>query len=414
MHIVYLTSEFTINNFHCGGLANYISNMANILTGNGHIVTIAITDRSSDKKKGFEWKKNIWIEYLRLIDLDVSFLNSSNRKTGFSFYYTLQGLTNNALIETKLFSIHQKRRIDVVQYSSELLVYAAKSCFFPSLVRITCLDFYFRLAYLPKFDFNNAEENINRRERMQLDSIGRSLVSIGPGKLFGSIAEKFSGKRVYIIESPFYSNKEIWNYEIYKGQLKDKKYILFFGSLGYIKGVYTIADIIYRIFDKYSDVYMVFAGKVRDINGAEDNRRRVYKVLCENAKQYADRIIFLGEIEKNSLYPVIEQAHFCLLPSRVDNLPNTCIESMGLGKIVIGTRGASFDQLIKDGYNGYLGERDNGQSYLEAIDKVMSLEEEEKELISKRAVNRIQKMNPETMYHKYYNLYQRVIRKFKK
>lgn len=24
MHIVYLTTEFTIDNFHCGGLANYV------------------------------------------------------------------------------------------------------------------------------------------------------------------------------------------------------------------------------------------------------------------------------------------------------------------------------------------------------------------------------------------------------
>ncbi len=42
------------------------------------------------------------------------------------------------------------------------------------------------------------------------------------------------------------------------------------------------------------------------------------------------------------------------LPSRIDNLTNTCIESMALGKVVIGTQGAIFEQLIEDGVNCFL------------------------------------------------------------
>jgi glycosyltransferase involved in cell wall biosynthesis len=43
-----------------------------------------------------------------------------------------------------------------------------------------------------------------------------------------------------------------------------------------------------------------------------------------------------------------------VLPSLVDNLPNACLEAMALGKPVIGTSGASFEELLTDGISGFL------------------------------------------------------------
>ena len=43
-----------------------------------------------------------------------------------------------------------------------------------------------------------------------------------------------------------------------------------------------------------------------------------------------------------------------MLPSLIDNSPNSCLEAMGLGGVVIGTRGSSLDELITDGVNGFL------------------------------------------------------------
>ncbi len=38
----------------------------------------------------------------------------------------------------------------------------------------------------------------------------------------------------------------------------------------------------------------------------------------------------------------------------MDNFPNACIEAMYFSKVVIGTDGASFEQLITHGKNGLL------------------------------------------------------------
>src|SRR6185369_11371319 len=43
-----------------------------------------------------------------------------------------------------------------------------------------------------------------------------------------------------------------------------------------------------------------------------------------------------------------------VLPSLIENFPNVCLEAMGLGKVVIGTVGTSFDELISDETTGFL------------------------------------------------------------
>jgi glycosyltransferase involved in cell wall biosynthesis len=69
---------------------------------------------------------------------------------------------------------------------------------------------------------------------------------------------------------------------------------------------------------------------------------------------FVDRLILLENLPHSRLYPVIEGARLVALPSLIDNMPNSCLEAMGIGKVVIGTEGASFEELISDGVNGFL------------------------------------------------------------
>jgi glycosyltransferase involved in cell wall biosynthesis len=69
---------------------------------------------------------------------------------------------------------------------------------------------------------------------------------------------------------------------------------------------------------------------------------------------------------------VIRQALAVVLPSRMDNLPNTCIEAMAEGKAVIGTRGTSFEQLIEDGVSGLLCDVDDPTALRASIERLLA------------------------------------------
>jgi glycosyltransferase involved in cell wall biosynthesis len=61
-----------------------------------------------------------------------------------------------------------------------------------------------------------------------------------------------------------------------------------------------------------------------------------------------------GSLPKPHLYSVLQQAEAAVLPSQVDNLPNTVIESLMFGVPVLGTSGASIDELVAEGCTGHL------------------------------------------------------------
>ena len=56
-----------------------------------------------------------------------------------------------------------------------------------------------------------------------------------------------------------------------------------------------------------------------------------------------------------------------MLPSLMDKLPNALLESLGLGKVVIGTRGASFDEVLTHNKDGLLIEKDDPQQLAQTL-----------------------------------------------
>jgi len=79
------------------------------------------------------------------------------------------------------------------------------------------------------------------------------------------------------------------------------------------------------------------------------------------------------ELPHEQVYPLIRGARAVVLPSLVDNFSNTCLEAMALRKIMIGTEGTSFEELIVDGGNGFLYQPGDPESLDKAIEKLLAL-----------------------------------------
>lgn len=111
---------------------------------------------------------------------------------------------------------------------------------------------------------------------------------------------------------------------------------------------------------------------------------------------------------------MIKHAQLCILPSRSDNLSNACLEAMALGKIVISTDKSSAEQLITDGYNGFLTKMDDAEELYRKVRYVINLSDQEKEAIGSRAEDRVQDLTPEKVYVKMMTAYAETIDRFRR
>jgi glycosyltransferase involved in cell wall biosynthesis len=83
--------------------------------------------------------------------------------------------------------------------------------------------------------------------------------------------------------------------------------------------------------------------------------------------QRAEQVHVTGPLVRAQTYAVLQRADATVLPSLVDNLPNTVIESLMLGVLVIGTRGASIDELVEEGKTGHLVEVGDPRGLADAL-----------------------------------------------
>jgi hypothetical protein len=69
----------------------------------------------------------------------------------------------------------------------------------------------------------------------------------GSIKAIAVLAETKIKKKIAIIETPYIKPLGELDNSVYEEVLTGKKYVLFFGSIGLIKGVGTIAEMIYAL-----------------------------------------------------------------------------------------------------------------------------------------------------------------------
>ncbi len=124
-----------------------------------------------------------------------------------------------------------------------------------------------------------------------------------------------------------------------------ERYLTHFGTLGERKGTDLVALALAAAWRTAPDLRMAWIGPV-------DERALASYRAAWGAQR--DNVAVLGKLEKSLTYGVVAGGVASVLPSRIDNLPNTVIESLILGVPVIGSDGASIDELVEDGLSGAL------------------------------------------------------------
>lgn len=418
MHIVFVTVELATENNASGGLASFTANMARIFAQNGHKVTILVVTTKEEKLvfdnnitvKSIYVRKKLW----DLFDCISKICTFSNYEKTKNLRISLLSIYKSVLTRKEIREINKREKIDIIHYCNlcALALFANKSI--PYAIRISGLPNVAREARRPDTDIHYEDAALSVYDKLIYHTLIQSQYIISPSYLSANIMKQKFGIEAAVIESPFLLNEKVWDNSVYQALIEGKKYIIHYGSLQFLKGTHVVAELVNELLKTYPDLYLVLAGSNGDLLDENKKKVKADEFVKKKAKESAGRVIYAGRLVREQLYPLIKNAELCLLPYRMDNLSNACIEAMALGKIVIGTDGASFEQLIEDRVSGFLCERDNPASYMQAIREALAMSTEEKEMMILKATERIKLLSPDVIYKKYYDYYQNVIKEWAK
>ena len=335
MRIAFATPEFVTEDHFDGGLSNYINRVSNALAQLGHDVHVITLSTKNDDAFDHEGvmvhrvlPKRGWYRF--------------NRLTGSSLTTTLHWLNFSTQTYRKLKQLHRRQPFHLIQYPNY------SSC---GLFSIPLL----RAAHVVRASSHQSELNDAAGVKRDVDSTVAGLLESLQYKLTRnihapSLAIQQTLRDARLLRTPFYLETRTLDSAVYDRFLHDKKYALFFGRFQLHKGFHVLARALPRFLSECPDAHVALVG--RDMETPLASSMAAFaRAQCNG---FGERLIIVEKLPHSQLYPVIAGARLVVLPSLIDNLPNACLEAMGLGKVVIGTQGASFEELITDGVNGFL------------------------------------------------------------
>ena len=150
-----------------------------------------------------------------------------------------------------------------------------------------------------------------------------------------------------------------------KQKLEDKnndRYILFVGRLDRDKGLFDIIESGKHLNDKKSNVYFKIVGEGRDLN-----------ILKKKTKILGlqDKIEFLGQIKKDRLLTLYQNATAFILPSYHEGLPTVLLEAMSCGIPIIATNVRGIRDVINPEKNGIIIPPKKPEKIAEAISSLL-------------------------------------------
>lgn len=412
MHIVFVTNELATKDFPSGGLGTFVSNMSRIIKRHGHQVSIILVT-TQERLIQIDSSINCYNVFVEKEDWskleEISFLFSNQDKENIdSIRKIFVSVEKCRLVREKIKEINSSSKVDIVQYCNHggFSLFAERNI--PYVVRISgFLNIIFGNGDKPmgSIAFRDNPETVT--QKFENDILRKSKYVIAPSQLLCDICSNELGLSCELLESPFELCEDDWDYSIVNSL--EKKYVLYFGTMRYGKGIHVIAGLLREFLSKYPEYTFVLVGMRTEL--VYDGKRvDSVSYVMNSAGEFADRIRIFNSLNRQSLYPIIKRAELCVLPSRIENFSNACVEAMAMGKIVIATDGASYEQLIENGKNGFLCERDNEIDFLYTICKVIALNQGEKKQIERRAQESVKKLKPDIILGRYIDYYKKVIR----
>jgi len=401
MKVLLVSNEFALGPGFDGGLGQALLRIALGLKDLGHEIIVL---RTGEKR---ERKFNSGIEIITVPVVAPPWTRWLNALTLKQFDLARAFLLQIRALSREVEKIVLERPPDIVQYPNLGGLGLFRPRDIPSVIRMSSDTRSWRLFGGRD---NQSRFAMSQMEFLEIRALRRADALYGPSETIARIVENRCKNPVRVIRPPVFLETTSLDNSLLRERIGSEPFLLFVGRLNRLKGILVLAEILEEFLARHPEHRIVVIGREQ----AGFNGEPMGDHLRRQAGRHQDRLILLDPVPHSMLYPVISAAEAVILPSLIDNLPNTMLEAMLHHKIVITTRGSGADELIEDGISGFLCERDNPHSLLTAIESFFRLEAEQRKDMGERAFESLRELRPKKTIPELLEFYRDVRRKFKR
>ena len=349
--IAFLTPEFTTEIQNRGGLGNYLNRMSQALVSEGHSVEVFTwSDRD-----GLVDYDGVLVHRVRHPERDLPFRLSMRAAR----LMRLGGLRTPAalvLAARRMAAAFHARDaespFDLVQSSD----FNAVGLFVkPAEYRRHVVRCSWAADHFMRVDGVYGRRSERMKASLERASIRRADRAYAPSRFVADYYGRVFGYDVDVVRPPILVEAEVAR-TVPEGV--PPRYLLHFGSLRVRKGTDVLAEALPLAWRDAPDLEVVMAG------GGDEAEIASWRALWGDRER---QVHVIGGLAKPDLYATLQGAVATVLPTRADNLPNTVIESLMFNVPVIGSDGASVDELVRDEVDGVLVPLGDAQALAEAM-----------------------------------------------
>jgi len=393
LRLAFLTPEYPTPEQPEGGLANYIRQVTRLLAQRGHAPTVFVAAGGDHR---FE-DEGVAVRLVRCRQLPPWLKGPwGDRRLAW------KRLDDAKRLARSLSREHALRPFDLIQSSSYRAVGGGfgRRCPAPHVVRVSSYSPLLRSAWgRPR---TPAE---HRTDWLEVAALQAADARFAPSRFMAAVLERYEALCVEVVPSPYLPERIDEDDTLHRELLAGKRYVLYFGHLSRIKGVDVLAQALPAVMTDDPELHAVLIG--RD-DGLPDGRA-CRAMIAETLQACADRVHVLATQPKTRLWPILRHAALVVLPSRVDNYPQACLEAQALGKIVVASASSSLEELVEDGVTGFLAEPGSAESLAAALRRALSLRAEERRRMETAVMDLARRRDPEGALDLLLDLYERTL-----
>jgi glycosyltransferase involved in cell wall biosynthesis len=218
-----------------------------------------------------------------------------------------------------------------------------------------------------------------------------------------SIAQELKEYDINLDEITVINNgvNETFFYPLKKETNEENKYIMYVGRIDYEKGLFDLIKCGKYISNKRSDLSFIIAGIGKDFKKLKN------KIKKENLQ---DMFKFLGQVDKDKLLKLYQNATLFVFPSYHEGLPGVLLEAMSCGLPIIATDVRGNRDLISHKENGLLIPIQDSKKMAETISILLENKKLREQLGKNARKTIVEKYTWNNVYNHYLKCYEKLTR----